>query len=96
MRLCPECRQPSVDKPTMPGGLDGWHADCWELARVRREPALAAARRRIESVRDLSAYLLAQRRRPKLPRLLVDGLVGVGAPILESPEAYLVAHDNHR
>ena len=48
----------------MPGGLDAWHADCWEFARLQRAPVIAAARRRAGAVNDLSAYLIALRRDP--------------------------------
>jgi hypothetical protein len=94
VRLCPECRQPSVDKPTMPGGLGAWHANCWELARLERAPVLAAARRHTEAVSELSGYLLAIRRDPDLPRLSLDGLVPMGSAILDRLKPSLVAADN--
>ena len=78
----------------MPGGLDAWHADCWEFARLQRAPVIAAARRRTGAVNDLSAYLLALRRDPDLPRLSLDGLAPVGSAILDRPEPCRVAHAN--
>ena len=78
----------------MPGGLDAWHSDCWEFARLQRAPLIAAARRRTDAVSDLSAYLLALRRDPDLPRLSLDGLAPVGSAILDRPEPCRVAHAN--
>ena len=80
----------------MPGGLDFWHAECWEFARLQRAPVIAAARRRAGAVNDLSAYLIALRRDPDLPRLSLDGLAPVGSAILDRPEPCRVAADNDR
>ena len=75
-------------------GLNSWHADCWEFARLQRAPVIAAARRRTGAVNDLSAYVLALRRDPDLPRLSLDGLAPVGSAILDLPEPCRVAADN--
>jgi len=76
--------------------LDAWHGDCWEFARLQRAPVIAAARRRTGAVNDLSAYLLALRRDPDLPRMSLDGLAPVGSAILDRPEPCCVAADNQR
>ena len=94
VRCCPECGRPSAQLARMPGGLDQYHAVCWEAARLRRAPLLAAARRQTEASLELARYLVALRRDPDLPRLSPDGLVAMGSAILDRSESTQDDADN--